>query len=99
MTSHEQIKSFVERIERLNEERKSLSSDVSDIYKEAKSAGYDTKALKVVIQRRAKDADDLSELDQLVEVYEGALGTPHATRARASDGEIPAFLDRRASAA
>jgi len=83
MNTHDTIKSFVERIERLNEERKSLADDVSDIYKEAKSQGFDTKALKIVIQRRAKDPNDLAELTAIVETYESALGTPIATRASA----------------
>jgi uncharacterized protein (UPF0335 family) len=85
MGAHDQIKSFVDRIERLNEERKALSDDVADIYKEAKSNGYDTKALKIVIQRRAKNPDELAELQAIVETYEIALGTPRATRAPARE--------------
>lgn len=85
-----QLRAFVERIERVNEERKALSDDVSDIYKEAKANGYDTKALKIVIQRRAKDSDALSELDAIVETYETALGTrPALTRARATPSARP----------
>jgi len=79
----ELIKSFVDRVERLNEEIKGLNSDKRDIFAEAKSQGFDVKALKIVIQRRAKDADELTELQSLVETYEAALGTSVATRAHA----------------
>lgn len=82
--SHDQIKSIVERIERVNEDIKALNDDKRDIFAEAKSNGFDTKALKIVIQRRAKDPDELSQLEGIVETYEAALGTESATRARAS---------------
>jgi uncharacterized protein (UPF0335 family) len=85
MNANDAIKAYVDRIERLNEERKALSDDVADIYKEAKSNGYDTKALKIVIQRRAKDPDDLAELQAIVETYEAALGTGNALRAGARE--------------
>jgi uncharacterized protein (UPF0335 family) len=91
------LKSFVDRIERLNEEIKGLNGDKSDLYAEAKNAGFDPKALKVVIGRRAKDPGELSELETLVATYEAALGTPVATRARTIP-EIPAeFLRQKPS--
>ncbi len=80
------LKAFVDRIERLHEERKGLSDDIADIYKEAKGNGFDTKALKIVIQRRAKDPHEVSELEALVETYEAALGTGNAL-ARAGENE------------
>ncbi len=76
------IKAFVERTERLHEERKVLADDIRDVYGEVKGNGIDPKALKIVIQRRAKDPDELSELESLVETYEAALGTDVATRAQ-----------------
>lgn len=86
MTSHDQIKSFVERVERLNEEIKAINSDKRDIFAEAKSHGFDVKALKIVIQRRAKDPDELSELQAVVDTYEAALGTGNAiARVHAQD--------------
>lgn len=72
----EQLKSYVERIERLSEERVALGSDLRDVYSEAKANGYCPKALKVIIRRRAQDADVRAELDALVELYENALGAP-----------------------
>jgi len=83
MNSNEQIKSFVDRVENINEQIKSFNDDKRDIFAEAKSQGFDVKALKIVIQRRAKDPDELSELQGIVETYENALGTPSATRAGA----------------
>lgn len=87
MNSHEQIKSFVARVERLNEEIKGLNGDKRDIFTEAKSQGFDVKALKIVIQRRAKDPNELSELQAVVETYEAALGTGSALRARVHEGQ------------
>jgi uncharacterized protein (UPF0335 family) len=79
------LKSAVDRIERLHERRKELADEVRDIYVEMRSQGFDTKVLKIVIQRRAKDPSELSEEEALVQVYEAALGTPVATRAGAID--------------
>lgn len=82
-----QIKSIVERIERLDEEAEGISNDKRDIYAEAKSNGFDVPALKTVIQRRRKrrkDPDKYAETESIVETYEAALesGTINAPRAR-----------------
>lgn len=82
-TAPDLLKSFVDRVENINEQIKSFNDDKRDIFAEAKSQGFDVPALKIVIQRRAKDPDKLSELQGIVETYETALGTPGATRARA----------------
>lgn len=82
-TSRDALATFVQRIERLNEEIKALNEDKKDLYAEAKANGFDAKALKIVIQRRAKDPDELQELAAIVETYEAALGTDSATRAGA----------------
>lgn len=81
--SHDQLKAFVERVERIEEEIKAGNDDKRDIYAEAKSAGFDVKALKTVIARRRKDPSELTEHEALVETYEAALGTGSATRAPA----------------
>ncbi len=70
----DQLKSFIERIERLDEERKALGEDVKDIYQEAKSAGFDIKALRQLIRERQQDADEREERETLIEVYRRALG-------------------------
>lgn len=68
------LKSFVERIERLREEKAAITADERDIFSEAKGVGFDTKAMRKVLQRRAMDPSALDELDSLIELYEGALG-------------------------
>jgi uncharacterized protein (UPF0335 family) len=68
------LKSFVERIERLEEDKKCLADDIKDIYAEAKSNGYDVKALRAVIRLRKVDKDEQDEFDAIVDTYKQALG-------------------------
>lgn len=70
----ERLRSIVKRIERLNEERKALGADISDIYKEAKSAGFDGPALRALIRLRAEDAAKREEREAHLDVYRHALG-------------------------
>lgn len=70
----DRLRSIVDRIERLHDERAAIGNDISDIYSEAKSAGFDIKALKELIQIRRKDAAEIEELDTLLDVYRRALG-------------------------
>lgn len=70
----DRLRSLVDRIERLQEERKALSNDIADIYREAKSAGFDVAALRVVVRARAQDAAEREEQETLVDVYMRALG-------------------------
>ena len=70
----ERLLSIVERIERLEEEKKALSSDVKDIYTEAKSAGFEPKVIRRIIARRKKDQAEMEELDTLEDLYLQALG-------------------------
>ena len=72
-TGTDRLRSIVERIERLEEEKKALAGDIGDIYKEAKSAGYLPKVLRALIRRRAKDPAEVEEADALLDVYEKAL--------------------------
>lgn len=97
MTAPAQLRAFVERIERIEEEIKASNDDKRDIYAEAKGQGFDVKALKAVIARRRKDPSELTEFEALVETYEAALGTDNATRVRAQEPDdlsIPPFLQR-----
>jgi uncharacterized protein (UPF0335 family) len=71
----ERLKSFVERIERLEEERKAIGDDIRDIYTEAKGVGYDVKTVRWVVQERRVDAADRAERDTLRDVYQHALDT------------------------
>lgn len=70
----DQLRLFVERIERLNEERKGISDDIRDVFAEAKANGYDTKILRVMIRLRAMEAHARQEQAALVETYANALG-------------------------
>ncbi len=69
-----QLKSIVQRIERLEEEKKALAGDIKEVYAEAKSQGFDTKVLRKVIALRKRDASEKAEEDALIDLYLGALG-------------------------
>lgn len=70
----EQLRLFIERIERLEEEKKGMSDDIRDVYTEAKSQGYDSKAMKAVIKLRAMEKHAREEAEHLLETYKAALG-------------------------
>jgi len=70
----DRLRSIVERIERLEEERKALSGDIKDIYTEAKSAGFDVKVLRQLIRLRKQEPAEVEELESLLDVYRHALG-------------------------
>jgi uncharacterized protein (UPF0335 family) len=74
-----QLKSLVERIERLEEEKRALSGDLKEVYAEAKGHGFDTKILRKVVALRRKDAVEREEEDTLVTLYMSALGSATAT--------------------
>lgn len=69
-----QLRSIVERIERLHEERDANASDIKDVYGEAKANGYDTKALKVIVRLRAQDPNSREEFEAILDLYKSALG-------------------------
>jgi uncharacterized protein (UPF0335 family) len=72
--AQDQIKAFVERIERMEEEKKVVAEDIRGIYAEAKCNGYDTKALREIIRIRKKDRDEQAEFEAVVDTYKHALG-------------------------
>lgn len=81
-----QLKSCFERVERLREEIRALQADVSEVFKEAKACGFDTKVMKIVLKDRSMDRDDLAERDELVDLYKHAVGMaddPSPSRASA----------------
>jgi uncharacterized protein (UPF0335 family) len=69
-----QLKSIIERIERLEEEKKVISDDIRDIYAESKGNGYDVKALRTVIRLRKLDPNERQEQESILESYLQALG-------------------------
>ena len=70
----DQLKAFIERIERLEEEKKALSDDIRDVYAEAKGNGFDIKALRTIVRLRKQDADERREQETILETYMHALG-------------------------
>jgi uncharacterized protein (UPF0335 family) len=68
------LKAFVERIERLEEEKKALADDIRDVYGEAKATGFDVKALRTIVKMRKEDTDERKEHEAILETYMHALG-------------------------
>jgi uncharacterized protein (UPF0335 family) len=84
------LRSFVERIERLDDEAQALNDDRKEVYTEAKDAQFDVAALKAVISTRRKqrkNPDSFDARQELIDTYMHALGTPLATRAGARDAD------------
>jgi uncharacterized protein (UPF0335 family) len=72
--ARDQLRAFIERIERLEEEKKSIADDIKDVYGEAKSMGFDSKILRKVISIRRQDADERAEQEAILDTYLHALG-------------------------
>ena len=70
----DQIKAIIERVERLEEEKKAISDDIKDIYAEAKGNGYDVKALRTIVRLRRQDADERAEQEAILDSYLHAMG-------------------------
>ena len=70
----EQLKAIIERIERLEEEKKTISEDIRDVFAEAKGNGYDVKALRTIVRMRKQDANERQEQETILETYMQALG-------------------------
>jgi uncharacterized protein (UPF0335 family) len=70
----DQLKAIIERIERLEEEKKTISDDIRDVYAEAKGNGYDVKALRTIVRMRKQDANERAEEETILETYMQALG-------------------------
>ena len=70
----DQLKAIIERIERLEEEKKTIADDIKDVYAEAKANGFDTKALRTVVRLRKQDVEERQEQEAILETYLNALG-------------------------
>jgi uncharacterized protein (UPF0335 family) len=81
----DRLKSFVERIERLEEERRALSGDIKEVYAEAKGNGFDIKIMRQVIRLRRMDKEDLDEQDALIDIYKRALGMLPSEESKAAE--------------
>jgi uncharacterized protein (UPF0335 family) len=70
----DRLKAFVERVEHLEEEKKTISDDIRDVFAEAKANGFDVKALRAIIKMRKQDTDERKEHEAILETYMHALG-------------------------
>ncbi len=70
----DQLKAFIERVERLEEEKKALSDDIRDVYAEAKGNGFDVKALRTIVRLRKLEATEREEQQAILDTYMHALG-------------------------
>lgn len=69
-----QLRAFIERIERLEEEKKTISDDIKEVYSEAKNSGFDTKAMRTIIRLRQKEDGERQEEEAIIDLYKDALG-------------------------
>lgn len=70
----DQLKSIIERVERLEEDKAAIATDIKEVFLEAKGNGYDTKALRAIVRYRKEDAQDRAEREAIFETYLNALG-------------------------
>ena len=70
----DRLRLLIERVERLEEEKKGISDDIRDVYAEAKAVGYDPKIMRTIVRLRRMKPDDRAEADALLETYKAALG-------------------------
>ncbi|WP_259650250.1 DUF2312 domain-containing protein [Gluconacetobacter diazotrophicus] len=70
----DRLRSVIERVERLEEERKALSADIKDIFAEAKSAGFDVKVIRQILRLRKQEPAEVEEQETLLDIYRRALG-------------------------
>jgi uncharacterized protein (UPF0335 family) len=70
----DQLRAFIERIESLEEEKRSVQANIKEVYDEAKGTGFDVKIIRQVVRLRAKDKDDRAEEEELLALYKAAIG-------------------------
>lgn len=73
-SADDRLRLLIERIERLEEEKKGLNDDIKDVYSEGKSAGYDAKIMKMIVRLRKMKPNDRREMDAILDLYKSALG-------------------------
>jgi uncharacterized protein (UPF0335 family) len=74
ISADDQLRLFIERIERLEEERKGVADDIRDTYNEAKAQGYDAKIMRQIVQLRRMEPHDRQEMAAILDTYKAALG-------------------------
>lgn len=73
-TTDDRLRLLIERVERMEEEKKGIGNDIRDIYNEAKAVGYDVKIMRQIVRIRKMNPDDRREMDLLLDTYKSALG-------------------------
>lgn len=73
-TTADRLRSFIQRVERLEEDKKGIADDIKEVYSEAKGEGFDVKVLRKVIALRKKDPEEVAEEEELLELYMSAIG-------------------------
>ena len=73
-TTDDRLRLLIERVERLEEEKKGIADDIRDVYAEAKATGYDAKIMRKVVALRKMSADDRREMEMVLDTYKAALG-------------------------
>lgn len=74
ISADDQLRLFIERIERLEEERKGVADDIRDTYNEAKSQGYDARIMRQIVRLRKMEPHDRQEMEAILDTYKAALG-------------------------
>ena len=69
-----QLRAFIERVERLEEEKKTIADDIKEVYAEMKGTGFDTKAVRTIVRLRKKDQAERQEEESILDLYKAALG-------------------------
>jgi uncharacterized protein (UPF0335 family) len=69
-----QLRAFIERVERLEEEKKTIADDIKEVYAEMKGTGFDTKAVRTIVRLRKKDQEERQEEEAILDLYKAALG-------------------------
>jgi len=94
----ERLRSFIERIERLEEEKATIANDIKEVFAEAKATGFDTKIMRQVLKLRKMDKDDLDEQEHLLELYKRALGMGEGPDLSEADTPAPPSGDQSSAA-
>lgn len=81
--ARDQLRAFIERIERLEEEKKAIADDIKEVYSEAKGSGFDTKVMRQIVRLRKQDRNERLEMEAILDLYMQALGMAEAV---AEDG-------------
>ncbi|MCC7132672.1 MAG: DUF2312 domain-containing protein [Gemmatimonadales bacterium] len=81
----DQLRSIIERVERLTEEKRSIADDIKDVFAESKGHGFDNKIVRIILKRRAMEAAARAEQDALVHLYSGAIGMKSPADAEADE--------------